>query len=427
MVSTPRVAILGLNYPPEPTGISPYMGSFARGLRKRGLPVRVFTAHPHYPEWEFREGYGQWTRREDIDEIAVTRFLHYMPSKPDGIRRLLSEITFGLRLAFARWGKPDVVVLVSPALFSTAIATVRARLSRRRPAVVVWVQDIYSLGVTETGAGGGTVARVMKAVESATLRAASGVVVIHSRFSSYITDTLGVDPERIQVVRNWTHLEPAPAPDVANVRSRHGWSPTETVVLHAGNMGAKQGLGNVVDAARLADEQGLPLRFVLLGNGSKRASLEKRGEGVERLQFIDSLDDAGFQAALASADILLVNEKVGVSEMAVPSKLTSYFSTGRPVLAATDARGATASEVQASNGGVIIEAGDPAALVDAALALGDDPEECQTLGANGLRYREEVLGEEAAIDQYAEWLRSLAEKRGRAAGAPLPDKLRGTA
>lgn len=389
--------------------------------------MRVYTAHPHYPEWEFREGYGQWTRREDIDEVAVTRFLHYMPSKPDGIRRLLSEITFGLRLAFARWGKPDVVVLVSPALFATAIASIRARLSRRRPAIVVWVQDIYSLGVTETGAGGGTVARVMKAVESATLQAASGVVVIHSRFSSYITETLGVDPERVQVVRNWTHLEPAPEPDVLAVRRRLGWSSDETVVLHAGNMGAKQGLENVVNAARLADEQKLPLRFVLLGNGSRRADLEKRGEGVERLQFIDSLSDADFQAALASADILLVNEKPGVSEMAVPSKLTSYFSTGRPVLAATDANGATASEVNAADGGVIVQAGDPAALTEAALTLGNDPERCRWLGENGIRYRDEILGEEAAIDQYAEWLRSLAEKRGRAAGAPLPDTIRGHA
>lgn len=391
------------------------------------MPVRVYTAHPHYPEWEIRAGYGQWTRREDIDEVAVTRFLHYMPSKPDGIRRLLSEVTFGLRLAFARWGRPDVVVLVSPALFATAIATVRARLSRRKPAVVIWVQDIYSLGITETGAGGGTVARVMKSVESATLRAASGVVVIHSRFSSYITDVLGVDPDRVQIVRNWTHLEPAAAPDVENVRTRHGWTSAETVVLHAGNMGAKQGLGNVVEAARLADEQNLPLRFVLLGNGSRREHLEKKGAGVQRLQFIDSLNDEDFQAALASADILLVNEKVGVSEMAVPSKLTSYFSTGRPVLAATDSHGVTAGEIAGAKAGVVIDAGQPQALVDAALALGKDPELCRDYGFNGLRYREEVLGEEAAIDQYAEWLRSLAEKRARAAGARLPDTIGGLA
>ncbi|MCP2032154.1 glycosyltransferase involved in cell wall biosynthesis [Okibacterium sp. HSC-33S16] len=427
MVSTPRVSILALNYPPEPTGISPYIGSFARGLRTRGIPVRVYTAHPHYPEWEFREGYGQWSRHERIDEITVTRFRHYIPRTQDGIQRLLSEISFGLRLAFAHWGRPDVIVLVSPALFATSIATIRARLSRRKPAVVIWVQDIYSLGVIETGTGGRTVARVMKSVESATLRAASGVVVIHSRFSSYITDTLGVDPERVQMVRNWTHLEPLPAPDVDRVRTRHGWGAAEIVVLHAGNMGAKQGLENVVEAARLADARKLPVRFVLLGNGSKREHLEKLAERVARLQFIDPLNDGDFQDAIASADVLLVNEKPGVSEMAVPSKLTSYFSTGRPVLAATDPLGTTAGEIMAAQAGVVVTPGDPQALVDTALALGNDPGQCRMYGSNGQRYRDEVLGEKAAIDRYAEWLRSLAEKRARPVSARLPNNQGGDA
>jgi hypothetical protein len=43
-----------------------------------------------------------------------------------------------------------------------------------------------------------------------------------------------------------------------------GWPPDETIVRHAGAMGTKQGLENVVDAAALADEQNRPIRFVLL-------------------------------------------------------------------------------------------------------------------------------------------------------------------
>ena len=35
--------MLGLNYPPEPTGISPYTGAMARGLAKRGYETVVFT------------------------------------------------------------------------------------------------------------------------------------------------------------------------------------------------------------------------------------------------------------------------------------------------------------------------------------------------------------------------------------------------
>jgi colanic acid biosynthesis glycosyl transferase WcaI len=408
-----KVLILGLNYAPETTGISPYTSSFARGLRQRGFTVSVLTAHPHYPEWKIHDGYGGWTHADIVDDVPVVRLRHYVPANPGGLNRLISELSFGLRLIFARWGKPDVIVMVSPALFSTALAMIRARLSRHRPVVNAWVQDIYSLGITETGMGNGPVARLITWVERRTLGAASGVVVIHERFGEYLHKTLGVSSDKINVVRNWTHLDPGAPTDIAATRKRFGWRDDETVVLHAGNMGVKQGLENVVQAALLADEQQHPVRFVLLGNGSQRGELQTLGSNVERLQFIGSLDDAGFQHALASADVLLVNEKQGVSEMAVPSKLTSYFNAARPVIGATDPEGLTASEINAAQGGYIVNAGEPQALLDAALLIAQDPERATGLGANGFRYRTEVLGEDAALSRFAGWLRSLVATPSR--------------
>lgn len=403
-----RIAILGLNYLPEPTGISPYTSALASGLHIKGVDVRVFTAHPHYPAWRFREGYGRWVRREIVRGVPLVRFRHYLSRRPIGIGRVISEISFGLRLLFARWDEPDVVLLVSPALFSSAIAMVRARLlSRQQPSVVVWVQDLYSLGVRETGRGK-LLAGLMKWVESATFRAATGVVVIHPQFASYVVEQLGVSAERVEIIRNWTHLKSAPKPDVVTVRAQHGWAVDETVVLHAGNMGVKQGLENVVEAARLADSRQLPLRFVLVGDGNQREQLQNSAAGLNRIQFVPSLSNADYQAIIASADILLVNEKQGVAKMAAPSKLTSYFDAGRPIIAATHPAGITAGEVRKSSAGLVVAAGDPQALVKAALELRDDPAGAAEMGQNGHRYREAVLGEEAAITHFAEYLLDLA-------------------
>jgi colanic acid biosynthesis glycosyl transferase WcaI len=408
MRSVVRVSILSLHFPPEPTGNAPYVGSLASGLSAHGMRIRALTGHPHYPEWTFRAGYGQWMRTDSFDGVPVSRFRHYLPARSEGIKRLLSEISFGVRLVFARWGEPDVVLLVSPALFATACAMVRVRLSRRNIPVIVWVQDLYSLGITETGAGGGFVARLMKWVESSTLKSATRIVVIHSRFASFVTGTLLVDPSRVEVIRNWTHLGASPDTSTRLVRTRLGWNDEETVVLHAGNMGGKQGLENVLDAARLADEQDLPLRFVLLGDGNRRSELERQAEGISRVQFVDPVDDDTFQETLKSANILLVNEKPGVSEMSVPSKLTSYFHTGRPVVAATDPGGATASEVRNAGGGVIVQSGKPQQLVDACMSLHADPAAAAAYGASGMRYRHEVLGEDAAISRFARLLREAS-------------------
>lgn len=398
--ASPDVCVHAINYPPEPTGIAPYVGALAKGLSDAGYDVRSYTAHPHYPEWKIHPGYGQWSASETTGGVKVRRFLHYVPRSPRGWRRLLSEMSFGLRLSTARWNRPRVIVSVSPSLFSTALTAMRVKVTRRSPRLIVWVQDIYTLGLAETDAGGGLARRVMKSVEKFTLKAADLVVVIHERFAEVVSSEFGVEVSKVQVVRNWTHLPPSDPVDVRGARKALGWSDNTIVALHAGNMGAKQGLQNLVDAARLADEQGSRVHFVLVGNGGEREQLEHSARGVARISFIDPLDDADYRLALAAADVLLVNEKPGVASMAVPSKLTSYFDAGRPVVAATDPDGITASEITASGAGVSVQAGRPEAVLSAVESLASDPSTASQLGAKGRRYRERVLEESAAIARW---------------------------
>ena len=402
MPQSSDVVILGLNYPPESTGIAPYTGALATGLAKLGYGVTANVAHPHYPEWKIRDGYGEWSRTERSDGVEVHRLLHYVPAEPRGVRRLLSELSFGSRLVFRRIGRPKLVIAVSPSLFATAMAVLRVRLMPRRPRVAVWVQDIYTLGMAEIGEGGGLVQRITRWVESRTLSGADVVVVIHERFKNYVTRELGVPANKVVVIRNWTHLPPWKPVDSAEAKARLGWPQDVTLAVHTGNMGAKQGLENLVEAARLAGQHGCSVRFLLIGDGGERRALEAAARGVSRVDFIDPLDDDDYRLALAAADVLIVNEKPGVASMAVPSKLTSYFNAGRPVVAATDSGGITASEIAAAAAGVVVPAGDPQALLDAVDDLGRDDTAAHRFGVNGQRYRESVLDQDAAIRRWAD-------------------------
>ena len=404
-----KVAILGVNYAPEKTGIAPYTAGIAEGLRSRGHAVRVFTSFPHYPDWRVSESETPRTRTDLVRGVQVTRLKHYVPAVPTSARRALFEASFGARLAAARLGNPDVVLCVSPALISTGIAVAKVKAGRRRPAVGLIIQDLYSKGVQETGLGGGRLASLARTVEARVAVASDGVAVIHNRFKDQVVSSLGVPQDHVRVIRNWTHVSDVPEFDVAGFRSAMGWRSDETVVLHAGAMGAKQALENVVEAGKLADQRRSGVRFVLLGGGSRRSSLEFAAAGVESTQFLDQLSDEDFGKALRAADILLVNERPGVTDMAVPSKLTSYFSAARPVLAATDEGSTTAEELSRSGGGVRVDAGRPDELLNAAIRLSGDPAASRRMGENGRRYCMEVLSEETALDAYDAWVRDLAE------------------
>ncbi|MCV7374143.1 glycosyltransferase [Mycolicibacterium arabiense] len=406
-----RVSILSLHYPPDATGIAPYAGALAAGLEARHHRVSAYVAHPFYPEWRIRKGYGQWSRTENVDGVAVHRVRHYVPRPPRGIRRLVSELSFGARLLFCRFGSDSVVVAVSPALFATAMVALRIRLMRSRPRLVVWVQDIYTLGLAETKEGGGLTALVTKFVERFALSAADSVVAIHARFAEYLVAALGVDAERISIIQNWTHLAPAPEMSRRDARAALGWPTDVRLIVHTGNMGAKQGLENVVEAARLADRDGAPVKFVLVGDGGERARLEELAAGIERIQFVDPLDEVDYRRALAAADCLLVNELPGVATMAVPSKLTSYFAASRPVLAATDPTGITAGEVERAGAGVAVPAGEPRVLLDTALDLVEDVDAAVVYGSAGRRYCQDALGAEAALDAFDRVIRDVAARR----------------
>lgn len=402
-----RISIHGLNYAPEPTGIAPYTTRLAEMLAAEGHSVRVLTGYPHYPEWKLRDGYNGWQRSETKNGVIVKRLRHFIPSRLSNIHRMHLELSFGVRLLFAHWHNPDVVLLVSPSLFASAFVLLRSRIGFGRPLTGIWVQDIYSRGLEETGSGSTLQTVVMKKIEGLVFRSATKVTVIHERFRKYLISDLGVESEKVGVIRNWTHLKKAPSVDRQATRESLGWG-DETVVLHAGNIGVKQALENVVAAAKAADSSGAKVRFVLLGGGNQKHRIQDLASGVDRIQFISPLSDSEFQAALHSADILLVNEMPGLREMAVPSKLTSYFSAGLPIVAATEADSTTAGEIEFSDAGIRVAPDHPSELLQAVLQLANDAGLSQKLGRAGKLYAENSLSEEAAIIKYSAWLRDLA-------------------
>ncbi|MEL4505642.1 glycosyltransferase family 4 protein [Luteococcus sp. H138] len=412
-----KILIIGVNYAPEISGIAPYTSAMAEGLQAAGHQVNVITGIPHYPQWTNYTGFTGLTRTSRITGVRVRRVRHVIGSGGMGVSRIMQEVTFGLAAALSPWHRPDVVLCVSPALISTGLQVLRSKLPGQPP-VTVWVQDLYSNGAREIG-GNNRVGHVLESVESAILRAADGVLVIHERFRRHVVDDLGVDDAKVCVSRNWSHIDISLSADPAEVRRKY-FGDAKMVAIHTGNMGAKQGLENIVEAARLADQRGSSVVFGLVGNGSRHDALVAAGAGVKHLVFVPSLGDAEYAAMLQCADVLIVNEKPGLRESAVPSKLTSYFIQGKPVVAATEADSATADEVRVAEAGPIIAPGDPASLLDIVEDMAGSVRRASRYGANARRFAEENFLAAKAVARVSGWLSQFPRSaQARPARPPL--------
>jgi len=383
-----NVLIIGINYRPETTGIAPYTAEFAEHMAEEGHRVTVLTAFPHYPAWRLEKGETRLRAEETLDGVRVLRRRHYIPPSQSALRRAVYEGTFLLHALLSRPERPDVVFGVIPSLSGGLLARLFA--ARARSPYGLIFQDTMAPAARQSGIGGGAqVAGMTARLEQWVTSRAKTIAIASESFRRYLRE-LGVDERRILDFPNWSHLG-SPTEERSLTRSRLGWPDDCTVVLHAGNMGLKQGLHQVVEAARRADALRSNVLFVLMGEGSQRSDLEAQARDVERLRFLPFQPDDEVPNVLHAADILLVSERATVIDMSLPSKLTSYFAAGRPIVAAIPRDGSTAAEVARSGAGIVVPIDDPDELNLAIARLQEDAELAARLGASGRRYAATAL------------------------------------
>ena len=313
------VLIVGINYRPETSGIAPYTSALAERFVATGHPTTVITGFAHYPAWRSEPGERRMRATELREGVRILRRRHHVPRSQSAIRRALYEATFLVHGALSRPERADVVFGVIPSLSGGILA--RFFAARARAPYGLIFQDLMAPAARQSGIeGGGRVAGVTAALEQWSAARARTLAIASESFRPYLLG-LGLPDERIIALPNWKHLRP-PSGHRPATRDRLGWPADWSIVLHAGNMGLKQGLEQVVEAARRADQRVAPLLFVLMGDGSQRAVLEARAAGIERLRFAPFEREDHLPDVLDAADVLLVSERPTVIDMSLPSKLT---------------------------------------------------------------------------------------------------------
>lgn len=402
-----RVLVTTMYYAPETTGSAPYTTDLAEHLAAGGAEVRVVTMHPHYPQWRRPDDVANRLSRERCSGAEVIRVRGYVPRNPTLLRRALYEAVYTARAwPHVRGFRPDVVVACTPSLFAGALGTLVAQ--RQEVPCVTVVQDLITSAAAQSGlSGAGRARRVLSAVERWTFRHSTRITVPSAAFALVVADLAPDAP--VSVVPNWSRLaatEPlAVAEGAADdarlaMRRRLGWE-GRFVVAHTGNIGLKQGLEDLARALHHLSVMQPDILVSFVGDGSRRRVLELVTEGLPSAEVRDPVSREEYPLLLRAADALLVHERSTVRDMSLPSKLTSYFAAGRPVLAMVRRDSATATELERSGAGVVVDRDDPSALANELRWLRAVPEERERLATAGLVYASNALRPGAALGRLA--------------------------
>ncbi|MDQ2694733.1 MAG: glycosyltransferase WbuB [Pseudomonadota bacterium] len=403
-----KIVIYGLNYAPELTGIGKYSGEMAEWLCRQGHEVRVIAAPPYYPGWKVFSGYSARVyRREVINGVAVTRCPLWVPGKQSGVRRLLHLASFAASslpviVGQALW-RPDIIFVVEPPFACAPAALLAARLCGAKS----WlhVQDFEIDAAFELGLlPGKRSRRMIHRIERWLMRRFDRVSTISHRMLARLR-IKGVAPDKAVFFPNWIDTRWFyPLGRVSAYRAELGISDNAIVALYSGNMGRKQGLEILGQAARkLAGRQNLV--FVLCGDGAGRRGLMQMTAGLPNVRFLDLQPFDRLNELLNLADIHLLPQRQDAADLVMPSKLTGMLASGIPVLA-TCANGTEVAEVLQTCG-VITPPGDVEAFVAALEQLAADDRQRARLGRAGRIYAENHFDQDAVLEGFLRTLQTL--------------------
>ena len=330
---------------------------------------------------------------------------HLVPPKMNAFIRMRFETSLWWnlrRVAKRMLGKDfDLVIACIPTVAAGIVGKRIARFHKIPFGLIV--QDLSGAGAKQSGLrGGAALSKIARFVEGKALFGANRLVVVSPAIKEVIVG-LGVPEFRVTQITNYS-ARPISRTDKISARSRFGWAADDFVVIHTGNMGAKQDLENVVRAADSLHPES-KIRIYLVGHGNQESNLKTLCQDKRNIAVLPAVSDEEYPSLLAAADLLLVNERSTQMEMSLPSKLTSYLYSERPVLAAVPRGGATWRFLD----GVaeLVEAGDPVALANKMEELSKQPEKLAGLARRGREFAEANLSPEVGRKKYLEWVEGL--------------------
>jgi putative colanic acid biosynthesis glycosyltransferase WcaI len=382
--------ILTLYFPPEIGAAPTRIDAMTRELAKLGHNVEVVTGMPNYPQGRIFPGYrGSFYRKEIREGVVIHRVWLY-PTVGRGLGRLLNFLSFSLFSFYGliRARKPDYLFVESPPLTLSVPGNIYSYL-RRVPLIFnvadLWPDTLVEMGLLQSG----TTLELLYRLERWAYRKATFVNAVTEGLRDSVLNAKAIPQGKLLFLPNGVDTE-RHQPRDADETLKESLSLTgKKVVLYSGTLGRAHALENVLEAAKLLENE-KDIHFIFLGDGSERPSLEEMAKRLQlnNVTFHDPVPIEKLAPFQSLADCGLVSlRNLPIFEGARPSKMFPLLAAGKPLVFCGQGEGANL--VKQAKAGIVVQPDDPQALATAIPQLLRNRTLLNELGANGRRFVEE--------------------------------------
>lgn len=265
--------------------------------------------------------------------------------------RVRESLSFGRKLEEFIYGCRCEIEVIYANVWPVFAQKLLANISHKyNIPLVMHVQDIYpesltrSLGCFEAAAN-----KLLIPIDRDIARKTKKIITISHQMKSHLVETRGVDASDVLVVRNWQD-------DTIFSEFKAGKrNAVEDTFCYAflGSINPTAGVDFLIHcfgSAGLANT-----RLLIAGDGPDKSKCQKIAGAYDcDIQFVSVLPKE-VPAVQSKADVLIMPLKKGAANTALPSKMTAYMFSAKPIIALVDSDSESARIIDEADGGWVVE------------------------------------------------------------------------
>jgi glycosyltransferase involved in cell wall biosynthesis len=188
------------------------------------------------------------------------------------------------------------------------------------------------------------------------LKKSTEIITISSKMKNYLMESRYLKENKIKVIRNWQNDD-----IFINYKDKHQ-NNNKFTFMYLGSINPTAGVDLLINA--FGESNLKEARLIIAGSGSDKEKCIKiaKSHHDKTIEFheVSGKEVPNMQS---KADVLLLPLKKGVARTALPSKLTAYMLSAKPIIASIDLDSEPADMIRDNTCGFVIEPENKSQLI----------------------------------------------------------------
>jgi glycosyltransferase involved in cell wall biosynthesis len=253
---------------------------------------------------------------------------------------------------------------------------------------IIHIQDIYPESFSNKILFFGNIIRIIfLPIDKYILKNASRIIAISENMRNTLIKTRGIFAYKIEIIQNWQDESEFTKFNELHEPLKSDESIDKLFIfMYLGNIGSVAGIEFIIESFAKANTKRALL--VIAGSGSKKKEcIQKAASYINaNIEFWD-VPSGKVPEIQNKADVMLLPLKRKAALSSIPSKLTAYMFSQKPVIACVEEESDTANVIKQANCGWIVPPENEVALTEAMqIAISLPVKELQSLGTSGCSF-----------------------------------------